>query len=130
MDINFYYNDIISGTTQSYYIDLLSNYDYIINSIVLQSDKDINNVEILINDTNIIWSGATTTINVTSGITEYFADNNNFVYNSDSVILKTSGSDLGATLIQGKIKYYRYKSISTDSLDLSVDSYLITTDQV
>ena len=106
-DIYFYYNDIISGTSQVYYIDLKSSFGYRIISIILQSDKNMNNAEIQINGTPILWTGSTTTINITNSITETSAYYNNFVPIGNSVTLNTFGDDDGTSVIQGKIKYIR-----------------------
>jgi hypothetical protein len=111
-NIYFYYNDIISGTSQKYYIDLLSSFDYKIVSIILQSDKPIN-VDVKIDNMPILWSGNTTTINISSGITETISNNYNYVPIGKSVTLNTVDNDNGTKIIQGKIKYLRSTCVTT-----------------
>jgi hypothetical protein len=111
-NIYFYYNDIISGTSQKYYIDLLSSFDYKIVSIILQSDKPIN-VDVKIDNMPILWSGNTTTINISSGITETISNNYNYVPIGKSVTLNTVDNDNDTKIIQGKIKYLRSTCVTT-----------------
>lgn len=107
-DVYFYF---YLFTNQEYYIDLKASYDYIILSANLYSTQNISNIKILINDVPITWTGYTTLINFTSGITETLAYASNYVTTGDIVSL--SGITETSNIIQGKLKIQKGNCIVT-----------------
>lgn len=113
----FYYNDIISGSTQTYDIDMNATFNYKILSIVLQCSDVMSDVELRINNNPVVWrygvTGLTTTtsIDVSSGIGDTDAYSSNRVFIGDDITLVTT-SNGNSMLLQGKIRFLRYVPLS------------------
>ena len=113
-DIFFYYNDIIDGVPQTYWIDLAASFDYRVISAIMRCGSDMYDVEIQINGTPIVWTGSATSIDVSSVITETIAINLNDVLAGDAITLVTSGNILDdATVLQGKLRIVRVPGLTT-----------------
>ncbi len=123
----FYYNDIISGSTQTYNIDMNATFSYKILSIVLQCSNNMSDVELRINNIPVVWrygvTGLTTTtsIDVTSGIIDTDAYSSNTVFPGDDVTLVTSSIG-NSILLQGKMRFLRYTPLSPAPLTTTTTS--------
>jgi len=112
-DNTFYYNDIISGSTQTYDIDMNATFNYKILSIFLQCSDVTSDIILKINNVPVVWKYGVhgtitgTTINVSSGIVDIESYSSNIVLIGDDVTLVTS-SVSDSVLLQGKFKFLRY----------------------
>lgn len=108
-DISFDFNDVVTGTIQTWILDINASYSYRVISTTLQSDTAMDSVKIQINGSAIAWSGFATSIDVTTSAVETYAEAgyNNLVELGNQITLVTSGTDDGSTLIRGKLKIQR-----------------------
>jgi hypothetical protein len=106
-DVSFYYNDVIAGVPQTYYVDTLASFNYRIISAVLRCDNQLFDVEIQIDSIPVVWTGAAISIDVTNIINETLAVNSNSVTSNNIVTLVTNGTYDTSTLLQGKLRIVR-----------------------
>ena len=111
-DINFdFYGQVNAGWLQMFYIDTYASFDYTILSAVLMCDPEgstVNDIEIWIDGTPIVWDGSVTTLNITDIITSTDAVTANNVTADSVVTLNTFAYDTGTpTTIRGKLKIRR-----------------------
>lgn len=109
-DIDFYCNNILG--VLDYYIDLKSSFEYSIQSIVLLSDGDISNIQVLIDSIPIVWSGSVGSFNLSlSTITEITAISSNNIGSNQAIYITSSSTS--ATKLRGKLKIQRVRCLTT-----------------
>jgi uncharacterized protein (TIGR02145 family) len=101
-DITFEYKDIEAGTAQTYYLDPLATFHYIIIGVVVRSDDTMSALEIQINGTPVEF-GSSTHVDVTTSAVRTYATDAFTVVEDDVVTLVTSGTDGDPTELRGKL---------------------------
>lgn len=112
-DIDFYYNDVTPGVSQTYYIDISATFDYRIVAIILKSESSMDNINIQINGISVEWLinnwDNSTLIYSNTNITTFKPTSLNDVTTYNQVTLETNGAGT-STKIFGKMRIIRTSS--------------------